>query len=319
MSSLIDFVVTASEIEEGRTRKKGKIPISLLASGNKKIEIKKSMAARWTPEEDKFLKDNLGLITDDKIAEELGRTRVSVSLRWKRDLHLSAPSKHPLYITGSQAAHILGIDEHKITHWCDFGLIPHRLMAGKRKIRLIPRISLSRWVITTDNWIYFDWHLITDPHLRRLCELRSKRWGDEWWSSRQVADYHGVTAKDVQRLIYRRELPARQVKTSRGGRHKKPAWLNWYVLRSDAIQAKFLFGRGAGMGWKPTERAEAWMIKARFELGMSCKTISRTMGGSPTHQTIDNWLKKIVYKSKPEQLTRSKANRTLKAKHKDTH
>lgn len=99
---------------------------------------------------------------------------------------------------------------------------------------------------------------------------------------------HGphLTSKDVQRLIYRKELPAVQVSTSIGGRHKDPAWLNWYVLRSDAERAKFYRGKGNHSGFTLTPRAAAWCKKAYYELGMSITAINRTMGSPATFETI---------------------------------
>lgn len=288
--ALIDRLLFAVEIEEGRDPK-------FVASGGMTyltgLKVKPRGSRRtpnWTPDEDQYLRDHLGKMTEEDIAAHLGRTVVGVHLRWKRDLHLHAPSKGPDDYTGHQAAALIGIDAHKIMHWCDIGMIPARRMKGRlndkqRVIRLINRTSFHRWVVSPSNWIYFDWKNIPDPHLRRLCELRSERWGDEWWTTVQVAQLHGVTTKDIQRMIYLGRLPAVQVATSLGGRHKDPAWLNWFVLKSDAPNVVFLRGKGAGHAVKFTPRAEAWMLKA-YNMGWSVDYIMRSMGSKHARETI---------------------------------
>jgi hypothetical protein len=301
-SILIDRLLFAVEIEEGRDT-------SFVAANGMSyltgLQVKSRGSRRypnWTPKEDQFLRDHLGFITEEDIAAHLGRTVAGVHIRWKRGLHLHAPSRNPDEYTSQQAADLLGIDPHKIIHWCDIGMIPARRMKGKlndkqRVIRLIKRVSFHRWVVSPSNWTYFDWKKIPDPHLRRLCELRSERWGDEWWTTVQVAQLHGVTTKDVQRLIYRGELPAVQVTTSIGGRHKDPAWLNWFVLKSDAPHVVFLRGRGSRNVVRFTPRAEAWMRKAH-KLGWTTEAIMRSMGSKYRYDSIRKNVVRVTKKTK---------------------
>jgi hypothetical protein len=296
LDKLIDLVVTASEVQAGRSiasiQRRTKLPAQAFAKQPAK-ELKTVAAEKWLPHEDAYLRANLGFQTEQQIADHLGRTLIAVRLRWKRDLHLTAPSKHPDYLTGQQAAILTGLDNHKICHWCDTGLIPHRLVPGDRRIRLIHKTALDLWIISPKNWIYFDWKTLPDPRLRRLCELRAERWGDEWWPTVKVAEYHGVDTKDVQRLIYRGELPAVQTETSLGGRHKDPQWLNWFVLKSDAVKAVFVRGRGSNKNgeWKPSKRAVAWMKKA-WKKGMNYSQICRSMGNPATSWTVRQYMVK---------------------------
>jgi len=247
---------------------------------------------RWTPEEEDFVRRNLGRLSDEEIGQALGRTAVAVNIHWKRDLHLTAPSKHPDFLTAHKAAELLGIEKRKVAYWCEAGLIPHQLVNGRR-MHIIPRVSFERWVVTPENWIYFDWPKISDPRLRRLCKLRAERWGDEWWTTVQVAEYHRVGTKTITQQISRGTLPAVQCQASRGGRARSPirGWTYWYVRKSVAVSAKVYQGRGGSRPWRPTERAKAWMLKAYAE-GWSCMAIARSMGGVVTHQTVGNWLKK---------------------------
>jgi hypothetical protein len=282
---IFDVAIAGAQIQAGENPARIFARTKIRMVGVKKIHGPKK-SPKWTEQEDEFLRKNLGYLTDEQIGKKLGRSSNGVRLRWKRELHLTSPSKAEGFITGQKAARLLGLDVHKITHWCDMGKIPARKMAGGRSIRLIPIISLERWVITPSNWVYFDPKKIPDPRLRRLCELRAERWGDEWWSGRQVADFHGVDTKDVQRLIYRKELPAVQLDISKGGRHHNRAWANWYILRSDAVKAKFKHGKGSNTQIEFTPRAIAWMLKARFELNMGYEAIARSMGSKVVGETI---------------------------------
>lgn len=276
-SDIFDLVIGTAEIEDGISSEHVAARGLVFTVGAPVAKKTSRRSTNWSHEEDQYLRKNIGWISEGEMAKHLGRTVVAVHIRWKRDLMLTAPSKHPDFITGLQAARMIGIDMHKISHWCDVGLIPYRNMACNRKMRLIYRTTFYRWVITPANWIYFNWKEIPDQRLRRLCELRAERWGDEWWSTPEVAKYHGVETGDVKRLIYRGEIPATQVATSLGGRHKNPGWLNWYVLKSDAVKAKFI-KRGKQNLFSLTPRGAAWALKARYELNMPWAVINRTMG-----------------------------------------
>jgi hypothetical protein len=293
---LMDRILFDVELEEGRA------PAFVVAGGNlfsstvKKANFKGKRYAVWSPEEDQYLRENHGWKTEEEIARHLGRTAVSVHLRWKRDLHLPAPSRHPDYIVAHQASQLIGVDNHCIVHWCDVGIIPSRALPSERHIRVIYRKSFDRWVVSPSSWIYFDWTHIPDPRLRRLCELRAARWGDEWWTTKQVAQFHGkdVSTQDVLRLIMRSEIPAVQISASRSGRHKNPTWLNWFVRKSDAVKAVFMRGSGAGRDLQFSARADAWMLKARFELGMSWQAIARSMKMDRSREPIRKHILKLV-------------------------
>lgn len=235
----------------------------------------------WGPAEDEFLRQQVGYMTDQEIGDVLDRTEIAVMLRRKRDLHLPSPSRHPSIITASQAAVMLGVDSHKITHWVDKGYIPGRYMAGKRVIRLIPRISLLVWAISPKNWVYFDISKVREPKLKRLLALRAQRWGDEWWSSRQVADYHGVTTGDVKRYIKLGRLKSFRLPVSLGGRHDGDrAWSNHFILKSDAVATQFFRRDQKAQDWYArmfSPRADAWLLKAKDELGMTFVDIGKTM------------------------------------------
>jgi len=232
-------------------------------------------ARQWTPEEDAYVRENLGILTEEEMAKHLNRTKVAVHLRWKRDLYLTAPSKRDDVLTGMKAAKILNVDSHKISSWVDIGMIPGSLMPGDRKIRLISKTSFLVWACNPDNWVYFDIKKVADPHLKRLLKLRAKRWGDEWWTTRQVADYHGVDTGDVKRYIKAGWIKSFRLPVSLGGRHQDRKWSNHFIKKSEALRVKFF-----SVGNKHsqfTQRADAWLLKARDELNMTFVDIGKTM------------------------------------------
>jgi hypothetical protein len=292
MVSLIDLALEQAINENGLdayfVSRNTNIPI---VKREKQERKKGHYTLKWTEEEDNFLRENLGWLTEDEIAAHLGRTVVAVHLRWKRDLLLPAPSRHPDVITAEQAANVLRVESHAFIWWCDNGLIQFRIMPGGRKIRIIQREAFKRWIVNPANWIYFDWKNIQDEKIKRLCELRAQRWGDERWTTRQVADHHGVDVKDVTRFIKLGRVKGVQCQVSKGGRHAERRWTYWFVLRSDALKLEFVRGQGSNTAWKPTPRQVKWMRKA-FKMGWSYNAILRSMKSDITGTTLKNFITK---------------------------
>jgi len=205
-------------------------------------EAERQKSRPWTDYEDVFLKEQLGYLTDAEIGKKLGRTEIAVHLRWSRDLNLPSPSKDPGVVNAHEAARILNVDPHKTANWVDHGFIRGRLMAGGRKIRLIDRKDFEEWALNTDHWMYFNIHEVADPELKEKLLAKSKEWGDEWWPTTKVAEYHNVATGDVKRQIQDGRLKATQTRVSFGGRHKykEMKWKLWFVLKSDAVKAVFV-------------------------------------------------------------------------------
>lgn len=212
--------------------------------------IRRKSHHEWTDSEDDFLRANLGLLSDAQIGAALGRSATAVHIRWVRVLHLTAPSKRDDLLTGNKAGRALGLDIHKLSYLVDTGIIPGRVMAGNRKIRLIRRDDLVRWAVDPRNWPWFKLDRVGDPHLKRLIELRRERWGDEWWTTRQVADHHGVLVSDVKRYIEAGRLPAVQIVNYDGriSEHADPTWSYWFVRRSHAQAVEFYKRKGNTTG-----------------------------------------------------------------------
>jgi len=209
----------------------------------KPVELERGNGRRWSEEDDAFLEQNLGYLTEEEIGRVLGRSVIAVHLRWERDLDLPAPSKAPDVFTGENIADMLGLDDHKITHWVDQGFIPGRVMAGGRKIRLIKRQDFMNWVLDPQHWMYFDITKVKDPDLKKQLKEAAKQWGDEWWSTRRVADHHGVGVNDVKRYIKLGRIKATQIQYSYSGRHLNRKWAYWFVLKSEATRIDLTFIR----------------------------------------------------------------------------
>lgn len=205
----------------------------------------KRRAPEWNVEDVAFIRANVGVMSDDQIAEALGRTAVAVKVRRKR-LGLPTLSKAPQLLTAMGVSRTLNAEVHTVCHWIDTGILQGRRMPGPRQIRLVERVALYRWAVNPNNWPLFKPERVTDPKLKRLIALRAARWGDEWWTTRRAADYFGVTPKDILRkIVIMHQLPGMQV-INRSGRHAISGWSNWFVKRSDVMAADLVFRRGKG-------------------------------------------------------------------------
>ena len=275
----VDFVVESALAESGRRAKNARVPASALAGVAKNAGP--VSAREWTSEEDAFLRANLGYMTDAEIAKALGRTAVGVHIHWDRDMNLGGPSKAADIITANLAAEVLGVDAHKLTCWCDAGLIKFRFMAGKRKIRLIDRVAFRRWVLNPMNWVYFDINRIQDEELKRMALKRAQRWGDEWWSTTQVAKYHGVEVGDVKRYLKFATITGYRLPVSLGGRHQDRKWSYWRILKSEATRPDLKFIRRGDDQSSFTARGDAWILKAVAQK-IPLSVIGRMMGGRKT-------------------------------------
>jgi hypothetical protein len=246
---------------------------------------------KWTSEEVAYLRENHGRMTDHQMAQVLGRSPGAVKVfRTRKGLAAASQVKTDL-VTTREAGRILNVEMHAVAGWVREGMLPSLPAGPNGHLTLINRRALTAWAVNPDNWPYFDWRGITDPHLRRLCELRAQRWGDEWWTTRQVADHLGVDPNDIVRHIVKmKTLPGWQPPHSIGGRHVNRRWVPWFVKRSDALNFKV---RKAGDDMcQFTPRGDAWILRAKDQLGMTFRAIGRTM--DRTDWTISKryyWLK----------------------------
>ncbi len=177
---------------------------------------------RWTDAEVEFLRQNLGMMTIEEIGHVLGRTAEAVKIVRVR-YGIPSPSRRAGMLTGNQISELLHVDIHTVSTWVRRGILPCQIMAGKRRILLIERWRLVRWAVNPMNWVYYRPERVTDAELARLLALRAARWGDAWWTTGDVATYHGVSVKQVLLWVRSGRLPV------------VVRWGNWYVLRSAAL------------------------------------------------------------------------------------
>jgi hypothetical protein len=257
VDSLIEFAVVNSYAESG-------VPAEwLIMNGaiQPSCKSKKNRAARWTPEEDRYLDEKLGYLTIEQVGSILGRTSVAINIRRiRREIH--SPSKRPGWLTGTKTAKDLGVDIDNVMKMKKYGIMPMDVLPGVKGILQIKRVSLYVWAIKPDHWVCFKVGRMGDVHLQRLVMLAQSRWDDEWWNAGRVAFYHGVNVRQVNFHILTNRLPAIR-------------WGNWYIKRSDAIRYHFNHRPGGPVKiWSPG--ADAFLLRAKA-MGLGWETIERMM------------------------------------------
>jgi hypothetical protein len=195
----------------------------------------------WTEAEDALLRRLNGHLLDEEIGELLGRTAVAVHLHCERDLRLPRPTTDPAYITAYRIATALGTDVHKTAAWIDRGLLPGEYIPRRDNHlhRRVLRTDFLAWLTNPENWVWFEPSKVRDEGLRELLRQAQEKWGDEWWTTRQVADHHGVGVGDVTRYIKQGKIMARHV-ANIGGRDRA-TWAYWFVLKSEATRPDLVF------------------------------------------------------------------------------
>lgn len=210
------------------------------ASTGEALRAPAGVANRWSAADDAYLREWSGVISDEELAARLGRSPAAIRRVRNKRKGLHTPAHHPDYLTALGVARVLGVDGHTVMKWIDRGILPAEAApVATAAIRRIRRDTFYAWALRPVNWVYFLRPLregrISDERLRRLLARRAETWGDEWWTTGQAADYHGVISNDVMRYIEAGRLPAVR-------------WGNWYVLRSDATRPGLRFFRGKGAG-----------------------------------------------------------------------
>ena len=255
----------------------------------------------WSEADDEFLRRYLGVLSIDAIAAELNRTVAAVEIRWKRELRLTAPGKDPDYLTGMQAAKLLGLESRVVVRWIDEGLLAGDIIPYRRRcVRRVSRRALEVFVLTPDHWPLLKLDRIRDERLRRLLALRTRRWGDEWWDTNRAAAYHGVENKDIQRQVVLGKLPAVHVENM-ARRNTNPRWARWFVRRSDVVAMTLYHGKGAGHehAWNPN--ADAYIVLASA-VGIPWAVIAHNMGRP--QKTIEYRLRVLKRKGLIKQILR---------------
>lgn len=240
-----------------------------LKGGKSKFRLIARPATRsrtWSKDEDRFLTENLGRLTEHEIAKRLGRSDIAVHLHSERDLGLARPSKSPLILTGEHIAMGLQLDGHSVARLIDRGLLPGRFLPfdGARRIRVVDRLVFMKWILDPDHWCYFKPKRVGAMKMRgrrgytgaydfgfweeaaRLVLARAKRWKDRWLTPFQAARQMKIRIKP--------RCPKKQLERPDGFRYVNAAiargvlpatrWGNWWILKSNLPVGKTINFRG---------------------------------------------------------------------------
>lgn len=249
-----DLVEAAVSIAEAETDTRPSLSSMGEYSGIPVTGIRhKQRHPKWTPEEDAFLKANLGFLSERQIGRELGRTESAVRNRWKRDLHFTPPRSDPNWLTLEAFSRGLDVDSHSLMHLANRGLIPTRALpigiprAHHGPIRVVDRKAALEWISDPMHWIYFrPDHVATfrkhgqrrlgRPNVvfwreaKALVQERQKTWRDAWLRPTEAARLIGLphdrrsrTSHGINKAINLGLLPAVR-------------WGNWWILRSEALR-----------------------------------------------------------------------------------
>jgi len=153
--------------------------------------------------------------------------------------------------------------------WGEKGFVLGHQITGETTW-MIHEISLRRWITSPTSWAYFNASRIANRDLATLVRLAQARWGDEWLSTRQVAEMQGTNPKTVLQAIVRGTLPAIHVR-HKDGRHRG-AWAFWAVKRSEA--EKWMYKLPA---YDLMDQTHAFMLLA-CAIGLSAERIGKLCG-----------------------------------------
>jgi len=227
-------------------------------------------------------------MTDGEIGQHLGRTGNAIKIRRLRK-GMPAHSRRPGWLTGHQAAKILGVDIHCIMKLSRLGILPVEIIPGVKGIMNIQKTKLYMWAIDPENWIYFKVHNVKDEKLRKLLSLKAKRWNDAWWTPGEAAAWHGVDQRDINRFIHNGKL-----------RGKK--WGNWWIKKSEALKKGLYFPKGKGCGYVCwSDDADEFIIRMRI-LGKNWADIGRLM--KIGRNTVEAHFKALERRGEVEDLMR---------------
>jgi hypothetical protein len=274
---LIQQAVTGAQIATGH-RVSGDLSAGLFSGVQ--VEERSAKAPTWNLVEEKFIVENYATISDAEIGKILNRSATAIHIHREREMNLPAPSKSPGVVTVNRAAKILGMSScHALGYWFEVGLVPGYRLPGGNMCRLIRMDEFTRWVCTPANWVYIDIDKIRDERLYRMAHKRLEHWGDAWWTTAQVAEYHGVAGATIIAMhIKHGYLKGMQPEFSIGGRNLDRSWKYWRILRSEAIALKIHSRTGTRSQFTP--RGEAWILKARDELHFSWVKIANSINPS---------------------------------------
>ena len=252
-------------------------------------------APPWSERDLKRVQELLPFYSPKVVGRMLGRSEDAIKIKRQRQ-KIKASSKSEGWLSANRVMRLLGMpDARPVIGWVKKGLVLGHRIEGD-DTWMVHEISLRRWIVSPISWLYFDTERIQDPHLARLVELAQERWGDEWLTTRQVADLKGTTTRQIGQTIFRRQLPAVHV-VGKDGRHEDGKWAFWGVKRSDAEAWHF-----KPPAYDLMDRRHAFILLASA-IGLSGMTIGKMVNlchstTSQRFQLMNNsrHLKKVIAK-----------------------
>jgi len=259
-------------------------------NGRPVIADKSTRNPNWTQEEDEWLRENLPILGVIDCAKYLGRTVYSVKVYATRHGFIF-PRNAIGYLSCRKIADILGVDNHKPYTWVDIGLLageslPYDDIRLKRRVKIL---DFKLWLIQPMSWVYFDVRKMQDSYYRRLVELAQQRWGDEWWTTRQAADYLGCDTKTILHNIQRGRIYGYHAIGL--GRRRQQRWAYWFVRRSEIEH--FSPPRREDSKLKFTPAADDFMLRARIEWGYTPAVIAKLIKYPGSYRSIDSRIRML--------------------------
>lgn len=247
------------------------------------LQLPQAKAPRWSETDLRRVEELLPFNSAEEVGRMLGRSANAIKIIRIRN-GIQAGSKTDGWFTANQVREMLGMaDGRPVIGWVKKGFVMGHQIKGDITW-MINEVSLRRWVVSPISWVYFDPSKIVDKGIARLVELAQARWGDEWLSTRQVADMKGTDTKVVLMAIKRGQLPGVHIQ-EKDGRHENTAWAFWAVRRSDAER-----WQNNAPAFDLMDDLHAFMLLARA-IGLSGERISLYCGLSD--ETISKRMRMI--------------------------
>jgi len=278
MDLAIDAIIGAAQLHSGQ-------PAGWLQAKNEAIRPAMGRFGGrmpvWTEEEIAYVRDHTGEMSYADIAAALGRSEQAVHIVVVRR-GLPAARKQPGWLTGNQVCHLLGLESHSVPAWIDNGILPGEYLPFDKVERRVKWDVLKRWITRPEHWPYLKVDRIRSAHLRRLVCLAQERWGDEWWTSRQVADFHHTDPKHIEQMRRRGLITGAIRCPFIGGRHAD-TWAYWFYRKSVVLKLRIYHGKGRAHAYNWPAEADEFLMRCRAE-GKPHKQIARMMNW--THKRV---------------------------------
>ena len=160
----------------------------------------------WTEEDEDWLADNYGKLSDAVVCAHLKRTRWAITVKAKR----LGINRKMAFWNASHVADLFGVDRKTITHWKDRGWLTARrspITQGKHPIWHITEEEIERFICQLP-WAY-DLALMRKGDF--LTDLAKEvHQADPWLTTSEAAKLAGVCAQTLNRWCNQEGLPSKR-------------------------------------------------------------------------------------------------------------